>query len=132
MATKKYTYALGRRKSSTARARLMPGKGSIVINSKTAADYFDNSSELLDRVSQALALLEKTSDYDISLMVSGGGSSGQADACRLAIANALAILDEANRGTLKKAGFLKRDPREKERKKYGLKRARKREQFSKR
>jgi len=128
-----YTYAIGRRKSSTARARLISGgKGSISINSLTAEQYFDNSRELLNRLTQPLTLLEKTSAYDITLKVSGGGSSGQADACRLAISNALAKLDETNRSTLKKAGYLKRDPREKERKKYGLKRARKREQFSKR
>lgn len=128
----KYTYALGRRKSATARARLLSGKGNITINDKPATDYFDNSADLLKTINEPFKILEKEGIYDVTLKVNGGGSSGQADAIRLAISKALAEIDEGSRGTLKKAGFLKRDPREKERKKYGLKRARKREQFSKR
>lgn len=132
MAKDKYIYGIGRRKSATARARLLNGKGAIVVNSQPIGEYFDGSTELVERVQRPLNLLEKGDTYNISLLVSGGGSSGQADACKLAISNALASLDDASRGTLKKAGFLKRDPREKERKKYGLKSARKKEQFSKR
>ena len=108
------------------------GKGTIAINDQPIEEYFDGSTELVERVHRPLKLLEKTDSYNITLLVRGGGSSGQADACKLAISNALASMDDANRGTLKKAGFLKRDPREKERKKYGLKSARKKEQFSKR
>ena len=132
MAGNPYTYGIGRRKSATARARLSGGKGTVVVNDQPIEEYFDGSTELVERVSRPLALLEKKDSYNVSLLVRGGGSSGQADACKLAISNALASLDEASRGTLKKAGYLKRDPREKERKKYGLKSARKKEQFSKR
>jgi len=133
MATKSYTYGIGRRKSSTARARLFSGgKGNITINNLAAADYLDGSVSLLHRIKTPLTLLETTTDYDITLVVRGGGINGQADACKLSISNALASLSDANRGALKKAGLLKRDPREKERKKPGLKSARKREQFSKR
>ena len=132
MATTKYTYALGRRKSATARARLTPGKGNITVNGLTAEAYFNGSVGLIYNLTSPLRLLSRLTDYDITLTVSGGGSNGQTEACRLAIAKTLATLDEANRGSLKKAGFLKRDPREKERKKYGLKSARKKEQFSKR
>ena len=133
MAGNKYTYAIGRRKSATARARLIPsGKGKITINDKTADEYFSSSADLLETINQPFKLLEKSGTYDVTIKVSGGGSSGQADAIRLAISKTLAEVDEGSRGTLKKAGFIKRDSREKERKKYGLKRARKREQFSKR
>jgi len=133
MASKKYIYGIGRRKSSTARARLFAsGKGNISINNLPATEYLDGSVFLMHRLQLPLALLEKDNDFDITLVVRGGGVNGQVDACKLAISNALATLDEANRGSLKKAGYLKRDPREKERKKYGLKSARKKEQFSKR
>lgn len=128
-----YLYGLGRRKSATAQARLTKStKGSFVINDLTAEQYFDDSQELVSRILQPLIALEKTSDYSISLHVNGGGKSGQADACKLAIANALASIDDVHRSTLKKIGLLKRDPREKERQKPGLRRARKQEQFSKR
>lgn len=132
MATKNYFYGLGRRKSSTARARLMKGKGSITINGKTAEEYLSNNKPLTAKLSDPLALIGKQKDFDVSLVVSGGGLSGQVDASRLAIAKAISAMNEELRGTLKKAQLLKRDPREKERKKYGLRSARKKEQFSKR
>jgi small subunit ribosomal protein S9 len=133
MATKNdYFYGLGRRKSATARARLMGGKGTITINGKTAEEYLDGNKTLLAELTDPLALVGKQKEFDVSLVISGGGTSGQVDAAKSAIARALTEVDEAQRPTLKKAGFIKRDPREKERKKYGLRSARKREQFSKR
>lgn len=128
-----YFYGLGRRKTATAQARLFSGgKGEIVINDQTAEQYLSESDMLLHELLRPLAELEVTKDFDVSLKVRGGGLAGQVDACKLAIANALADMDEGNRGTLKKAGLLKRDPREKERKKYGLKGARRAEQYTKR
>lgn len=132
MSKHEYSYGLGRRKASTARARLYSGKGSVTINQKPALDYFCESKELVEEMLQPLALIGKTGNYDISIVVSGGGLSGQVDACKLAISKALSTSNEELRSTLKKSGLLKRDPREKESKKYGLKGARKREQFSKR
>lgn len=133
MAKSSYFYGLGRRKSSTARARLYPnGKGDISINSQPAAEYLENSQSLLHGLAKPLALLEKQTDFDITLVVKGGGTTGQVGACALAISNALAGMNDDNRSTLKKAGLLKRDSREKERKKAGLKRARKAEQYTKR
>ena len=130
--TTNYFYGLGRRKSATARARLLTGKGAIVINGKDAGEYLNGNTSLLAELSDPLALLNKQKDFDVSIVVRGGGLSGQVDAAKLAIAKALSIMNEDLRGTLKKAQFLKRDSREKERKKYGLRSARKREQFSKR
>ena len=134
MATKKdtYHYGLGRRKRATARARLFGGKGKITINDKTAAEYLDGDEQLLWELDRPLALLGKEKAFDITIVVSGGGTSGQVDAMKLAISKALAEMNDDLRSTLKKAGLLKRDPREKERKKYGLRKARKKEQFSKR
>lgn len=134
MATKSnsYFYGLGRRKSATARARLSGGKGAIVINGKPAEEYLDGNTTLLAELTDPLALIGKQKEFDVSLVISGGGTSGQVDAAKSAIAKAIAEMDETQRGSLKKAGFIKRDPREKERKKYGLRSARKREQFSKR
>lgn len=132
MAKQAYFYGLGRRKSATARARLFTGKGNITINSKSAEEYLDNNTSLLAELTDPLALVGKQKEYDISLVVSGGGLSGQVDAAKLAIAKAISVMNEDLRGTLKKASLLKRDPREKERKKYGLRSARKKEQFSKR
>lgn len=132
MADLKYVYGLGRRKSATARARLYKGKGNLTINDKPAADYLDGNKTLLAEVTDPLALVGKQKDYDITVRVSGGGTSGQVDAIKLAIAKALTAAHADLRTTLKKAEFLKRDPREKERKKYGLRSARKKEQFSKR
>lgn len=132
MAEKKYFYGLGRRKSSTARARLYDGKGTITINNKPAAEYLDGNKTLLAEVTDPLALVGKQKNYDITILVSGGGKSGQVDAMKLAISKAITVDAVDLRSPLKKAEFLRRDPREKERKKYGLRSARKREQYSKR
>lgn len=134
MASKKnsYNYGLGRRKEATATARLTSGKGEITVNGKTAADYFADSERLLWDLKAPLRTLEIDSNHDVSILVKGGGLIGQVGAIKLAIAKAATELNPEWRGTLKKAGLMKRDPRTKERKKYGLKGARKKEQFSKR
>lgn len=133
MADKKYFYGLGRRKSATARARLHAGgKGTLTINDKPAAEYLDGNKTLLAEITDPLALVGKQKEYDITVLVSGGGKAGQVDAIKLAIAKAITVDGPDLRTTLKKAEFLKRDSREKERKKYGLRSARKREQYSKR
>lgn len=132
MADKKYFYGLGRRKSATARARLYEGKGGLTINDKPAAEYLDGNKTLLAEVTDPLAVVGKQKEFDITIKVSGGGVSGQVDAIKLAIAKAITVGYADLRGTLKKADLLSRDPREKERKKYGLRSARKREQYSKR
>jgi len=132
MAEGKYFYGLGRRKSATARARLYAGKGELTINDKTAAEYFSENKTLVAELTDPLALVGKQKDFDITIKVKGGGLAGQVDAIKLAIAKALTVAHTDLRSTLKKAEFLKRDPREKERKKYGLRSARKREQYSKR
>lgn len=132
MADKKYFYGLGRRKSATARARLYSGKGDIKINDKPAMEYLSGNKTLLAEVTDPLALVGKQKEFDITIRVSGGGLSGQVDAIKLAISKAIVTAYNDLRSTLKKAELLKRDPREKERKKYGLRSARKREQFSKR
>lgn len=129
---KNYYYGLGRRKSATARARLFKGKGKIEINSIDAPQFVDGNESLLWQLFRPLQTVSKNNEFDITIKVSGGGVHGQIGACQLAISNALASMSDDLRTTLKKAGYLKRDPREKERKKYGLKRARKKEQFSKR
>jgi small subunit ribosomal protein S9 len=132
MAESKYFYGLGRRKSATARARLFAGKGKVTINDKPANEYLNDNSTYLAEITDPLALVNKQKDFDITIMVKGGGIAGQVDAIKLAIAKALVVGFVDLRTTLKKAEFLKRDSREKERKKYGLRSARKREQFSKR
>ncbi len=132
MADKKYIYGLGRRKSATARARLYNGKGDIVINDKPALEYLSGNKSMLAEITDPLALAEKQDKYDVSIKVTGGGLAGQVDAIKLAISKALTTEMADLRPILKKAGFLKRDPREKERKKYGLRSARRKEQFSKR
>ena len=132
MADASYFYGLGRRKSATARARLYKGKGNVTINDKPAAEYLSGNSTLLAEVTDPLAVVNKQKEFDVTIRVSGGGLSGQVDAIKLAIAKALTVDHADLRSTLKKAEFLKRDPREKERKKYGLRSARKREQYSKR
>lgn len=132
MATKNtYFYALGRRKRATARVRLQSGKGSIVINGKTAEEYFSGSDQLLKELRMPFTIIEKDA-FDITVRVDGGGSAGQVDAIRLGIAKTLAAMNEDLKGTLKRAELLGRDPREKERKKFGLKKARKQRQFTKR
>lgn len=132
MAEATYFYGLGRRKAATARARLYAGKGNLTINDKPAADYLDNNKSLLAEITDPLALVGKQKEFDITIRVSGGGIAGQVDAIKLAIAKAITVGHTDLRSTLKKAEFLRRDPREKERKKYGLRSARKREQYSKR
>ncbi|HVI69466.1 MAG TPA: 30S ribosomal protein S9 [Magnetospirillaceae bacterium] len=132
MTKNEYFYGLGRRKSSTARARLFGGKGNITINDKPAADYLAGNEALMHELVKPLVLLGKKDAYDITIKVDGGGTAGQVDASKLAISKALSTMNDDLRGTLKKAGLLKRDPREVEPKKYGLRSARKREQFSKR
>ena len=127
-----YVYGLGRRKAATARARLFKGKGELTINNKPALDYFSGNKTYLAEVTDPLALTGKQKDFDITVLVSGGGLAGQVDAIKLAISKALTAEFPDLRPVLKKAGFVKRDPREKERKKYGLRSARKKEQFSKR
>lgn len=133
MAAQNYFYALGRRKSATARVRLSSGKGKVTINGKEAEQYLAGSKHLLNELNRPFAVLEmEATKYDISAVVSGGGQSGQVDAIRLGIAKALAIMNEDLKGTLRRAELLGRDPREKERKKFGLKGARKQRQFTKR
>lgn len=125
-------YGTGRRKHSVARVRLVPGEGRIVINKRDINDYFGGLETLKLIVKQPLELTETTSNYDILVIAHGGGITGQAGAIRHGISRALLKADPEYRGSLKKAGFLTRDPRMKERKKYGLKAARRAPQFSKR
>jgi len=132
MAEPKYFYGLGRRKSATAQVRLYAGKGKVTINDKPAAEYLNDNKTHLAEITDPLALVSKQKDFDITIVVKGGGIAGQVDAIKLAIAKALTTGFSDLRSMLKKAEFLKRDSREKERKKYGLISARKREQFSKR
>ena len=133
MATKDtYIYGLGRRKAATARVRLYAGKGEITINDKPALEYLSGNKSYLAEITDPLALAGKQNEYNVSIKVAGGGLAGQVDAIKLALSKALATEMADLRPVLKKAGFLKRDPREKERKKYGLRSARKKEQFSKR
>ena len=126
-----YHYARGRRKEAIATVRLTPGKGEIKVNEMLAADYFNNDS-LIAVVERPMKLAGQEQKLNVSLHVSGGGKRGQADAASLGIARALLVMSEELRPTLKKAGMLTRDPREKERMKPGLKKARKAPQFSKR
>lgn len=124
-------YGTGRRKTSVARVRLVPGEGNVVINGRHIDEYFGiKTLDLI--VKQPLNLTETDDKYDVIANVQGGGPSGQAGAIRHGISRALLELDAELRPALKKAGFLTRDPREKERRKYGLKKARKASQFSKR
>ena len=123
--------ATGRRKTSVARVRMRPGTGAIQMNGRTVADYLRRDSLEMTMV-QPLQLTESRDSFDIRISCRGGGLQGQAGAACLGIARALLQYDPSLRATLKKAGFLTRDPREKERKKYGLAGARKRFQFSKR
>ena len=124
-------YGTGRRKTAVARVRLVPGDGKVTINGREMAEYFGlKTLELIVR--QPLNLTETVDKYDVIANVSGGGASGQAGAIRHGITRALIEMDAELRPALKKAGFVTRDPREKERRKYGLKKARKASQFSKR
>ena len=129
---KKYFYGTGRRKSSVARVRVYEnGTGSIIINGRDIDDYFGLETLKLI-VRQPLVTTDLVGKVDIVVSVAGGGVSGQAGAIRHGISRALLVVDESYRSTLKVAGFLTRDPRMKERKKYGLKAARRAPQFSKR
>ena len=129
--TKPYFYGTGRRKSSVARVRVYNGTGKITINGRDIDDYFGLETLKLI-VRQPVALTNTAEKFDIVCNVTGGGVTGQAGAIRHGLSRALLQYDEALRPTLKKAGFLTRDPRMKERKKYGLKAARRAPQFSKR
>ncbi|MFD2043143.1 30S ribosomal protein S9 [Ornithinibacillus salinisoli] len=124
-------YGTGRRKSSTARVRLVPGTGSVKINGREAKDYFPYETQLLI-LNQPLKATETEGTYDVLVNVDGGGFTGQAGAIRHGIARALLEADPEYRASLKREGFLTRDARMKERKKYGLKGARRAPQFSKR
>ena len=125
-------WGTGRRKKAIARVRLIPnGKGDIIINKRSIDEYFGlDTLKLIVR--QPLALTETLDKFDVMVNVCGGGMTGQAGAIRHGIARALVVADEAYKPAVKKAGFLTRDPRAKERKKYGLKKARRAPQFSKR
>jgi small subunit ribosomal protein S9 len=121
----------GRRKAAVARIRLRPGQGSIVVNRRPLDQYFPSATHRMI-ITEPLRLVEKEDVYDVDTTMTGGGISGQAGALRLALARALAELEPELRAPLKRAGFLTRDAREKESKKYGLKKARKAPQYSKR
>lgn len=121
----------GRRKSSVARVRLVPGNGNFTINGRTVEDYF-NYETLRAEIKRPLAVAGLEGKFDIFVIVEGGGFSGQAGAIRHGLSRAILRVDEEHRGALKKQGFLTRDSRMKERKKYGLKAARRAPQFSKR
>jgi len=129
--TKAVYWGTGRRKTSVARVRLTPGEGTYTINGRPAVDYFGRDA-LVTFIEQPLRATETLGRFDVVAKIHGGGVSGQAGALRHGIARALLEASDEYRGELKKAGLLRRDPRMVERKKYGLKKARKRPQFSKR
>ncbi len=129
--TKPLVQSTGRRKSAVARVRLRPGGGALTVNKRPVDEYFPSATHRMI-ITEPLRLVEKAETYDVDTTLVGGGVSGQAGAMRLGIARALAELDPELRVTLKRAGFLTRDAREKESKKYGLKKARKAPQYSKR
>jgi small subunit ribosomal protein S9 len=130
-ATAEVAQTVGRRKEAVVRVRITPGTGEFLLNGKTLEEYFPNKVHQ-QLIREPLVILSKPESFDIRANLKGGGITGQAGALRLAIARALIELDSDDRPTLKKAGFLTRDPRVKERKKYGLKKARKAPQYSKR
>lgn len=132
MAKDNYFYALGRRKSATARVRLTSGKGQITVNDKPADEYFASSKYLLAKLQEPFVALDNVNKFDISAKVEGGGQQGQVEAIRLATAKALVVMNPDFKSTLKRADLVSRDAREKERKKFGLKGARKQRQFTKR
>jgi len=129
--TKPLTQTTGRRKAAVARVRLRPGDGQITINKRPLADYFPSRTHQM-QVSEPLRVAGVEEGYDVDATIHGGGVTGQAGALRLGIARSLVEVDPEVRANLKKAGFLTRDAREKESKKYGLKKARKAPQYSKR
>ncbi|MDY6781831.1 MAG: 30S ribosomal protein S9 [Cyanobacteriota bacterium] len=125
-------WGTGRRKSSVARVRLVPGDGQLVVNKRPGNDYFNRNPSYVAVAKAPLETLGLENEYDILVTAHGGGLTGQSDAVRLGVARALCQLDPENRKPLKVEGYLTRDPRAKERKKYGLKKARKASQYSKR
>ncbi len=125
-------WGTGRRKSSVARVRLIPGDGKLIINNRPGEDYLQYNQGYLSIAKAPLETLGLENEYDILVKAHGGGLTGQADSIRLGVARALCQLDPDNRQPLKTEGYLTRDPRAKERKKYGLRKARKAPQFSKR
>ena len=129
---KNYFFGTGRRKTAVARVRLTPGTGTFIVNGKTATDYFGGRQLNQIVIEQALRLVNRLGQYNVSVKVVGGGVSGQAGAVRHGISRALIQADETLRPVLKKNGLLTRDARAKERKKPGLKRARKAPQYTKR
>ena len=131
MAEKPLAQTTGRRKAAIARVRIRPGSGTITINKRALEDYFPNDTHRMV-ITEPLRLTELVETYDFDVTMDGGGTTGQAGALRLGIARALIEVDPELRPVLKKAGFLTRDAREKESKKYGLKKARKAPQYSKR
>ena len=128
---KPYFYGTGRRKKSVARVRLYPGTGAVTVNGRDVSEYFGLET-MKFIINQPFAVTETVGKFDVVANVNGGGFSGQAGAIRHGVARALLSADETYKPLLKKAGFLTRDPRMKERKKYGLKGARRAPQFSKR
>jgi small subunit ribosomal protein S9 len=126
-----HNYGTGRRKTSTARVFLRPGSGQIIINGKGLDDYFGRQTSRMV-VRQPLELVDMVEKFDVTITVEGGGASGQAGAIRHGITRALIEYDENLKGDLRRAGYVTRDAREVERKKVGLRKARKRPQFSKR
>lgn len=126
-----YFYANGKRKTAVSRVRLYKGTGRVVVNGKDAKEYF-STEEMLNTFKAPLILAKAEKDFDISAKIVGGGLQAQAEALRHGIAKALEVADESNRGVLKAEGYLTRDSRIKERKKFGLRRARRAPQFSKR
>ena len=127
-----YYYGTGRRKSAVARVRLYPGNGQVIVNSKTPEDYFGARAIYRQMITQPLEMTDSATKYNVTIKVLGGGVTGQAGAVRHGLARALVQADPESRPVLKKAGLLARDPRVKERKKPGLKRARKAPQYTKR
>jgi small subunit ribosomal protein S9 len=127
----RYYEAVGRRKTSSARVRLYPGTGTIVVNERPADEYFKRATEMLT-LERPLMVTDTRSSYNVSILVTGGGTTGQAGAVAHGIARALCVADQNLRPVLKRNGLLTRDARAKERKKYGLKRARKAPQYTKR
>lgn len=125
-------WGTGRRKSSVARVRLVPGSGQLVVNNRPGDNYFNFNPSYLAAIKAPLETLGLENEYDILVNAHGGGLTGQADSIRLGVARALCELDPDNRSPLKIEGYLTRDPRAKERKKYGLHKARKAPQYSKR
>jgi small subunit ribosomal protein S9 len=125
-------FGIGRRKTSVAKVTLIPGNGSLIVNHKPGALYLNYNSQYINAAKSPLITLELENSYDIYVNAHGGGLSGQADAIKLGLARALCYMSSENRNQLKLEGFLMRDARAKERKKYGLRKARKAPQYSKR